>query len=615
MGLGNLLASGSLAFSALEYNRDGFASACAMRQNQMYQEKNYHINLIAALREEVRDFMTIFVGRMSNDMIMDTLLFGIATGFLCEGELAATAPDFMVHAYYTCLVLSVVYFGLSMVFAFLGTSLAYSESRVFLLRVVPDPQDKYDFDYMTQLHEFERDPEAFRFPVLASALGLPMAKGKKIPMEQLPRGYERKSAEERTYFEILGEYNSLWEPCSSASNDCMVHGIFSLCQGLSFFILGHHYDRSRWGSVTLFIMLGVTGVVLADRLHAKRLTKDKADKLGAASCVMQWLLRTLTAFAPLAFLIGDFTAQHSLVAIAFVCNSAFHLIFALKAFWARPAPVPREQSYVWDQEAGNQRRSPEPLLQELLNASRANSQKTSRLARGLIAASHVFATLPWLSLATWCMSGQTVTIVEVSMAERAVQWPSPIFDAHGMACAGGRVWLANEFGLFELSQGESGGELRPWACPVQEAIQDVTVDCSSGTCWPLVLDKTGHLVNCSGNATASAVGHSSSVAMGFGGLYLQQGPKILHPASHLEMAHAPNLRTFDVLKNEDVIFLFQPHAVEMQTNSSHSSWSLRSTLRTACAVDRSTILALLQEDEERLPQLSRLQLPDGAGTA
>ena len=34
MGLGNLLASGSLAFSALEYNRDGFASACAMRQNQ-----------------------------------------------------------------------------------------------------------------------------------------------------------------------------------------------------------------------------------------------------------------------------------------------------------------------------------------------------------------------------------------------------------------------------------------------------------------------------------------------------------------------------------------------------------------------------------------------------
>ena len=28
-----------------------------------------------------------------------------------------------------------------------------------------------------------------------------MAKGKKIPMEQLPRGYERKSAEERTYFD------------------------------------------------------------------------------------------------------------------------------------------------------------------------------------------------------------------------------------------------------------------------------------------------------------------------------------------------------------------------------------------------------------------------------
>lgn len=36
----------------------------------------------------------------------------------------------------------VLYFGLSMVFAVLGVTLAYSESRQFLLNVVPDPLDK-----------------------------------------------------------------------------------------------------------------------------------------------------------------------------------------------------------------------------------------------------------------------------------------------------------------------------------------------------------------------------------------------------------------------------------------------------------------------------------------
>ena len=36
----------------------------------------------------------------------------------------------------------VLYFGLSMFFAVLGVTLAYSESRQFLLNVVPDPLDK-----------------------------------------------------------------------------------------------------------------------------------------------------------------------------------------------------------------------------------------------------------------------------------------------------------------------------------------------------------------------------------------------------------------------------------------------------------------------------------------
>eukprot|EP00913_Durusdinium_trenchii_P019221 g18063.t1 len=260
MVIGHVLTAGSLAFDTLEYNRDGFAAAAGMRQNQMYQEKSYHINLIAALRRS------------------DTLLFGIAAGFLCEGEINESAADFMVHAYYTSMVVSVLYFGLSMVFAVLGVTLAYSESRQFLLNVVPDPLDKYDFDYMSQLKEFERDSQAYRVPVLSSLVMSMQTKKKskegRVPMEELPRGASKQRAsgrastaraaleqkaeetigrppEPRSYFEVLGEYNSLWEPCSTASHECMAHGIFGLCQGFAMFVLGHNYDRSHWGSAPL----------------------------------------------------------------------------------------------------------------------------------------------------------------------------------------------------------------------------------------------------------------------------------------------------------------------------------------------------------------------------
>lgn len=40
------------------------------------------------------------------------------------------------------MVVSVLYFLVSLIFAVLGVTLAYAESRQFLLRVVPDPLDK-----------------------------------------------------------------------------------------------------------------------------------------------------------------------------------------------------------------------------------------------------------------------------------------------------------------------------------------------------------------------------------------------------------------------------------------------------------------------------------------
>jgi len=41
--LDSALSGASLIYSGLAYNRDGFSDNVTLRQNQVYQEKNYHI--------------------------------------------------------------------------------------------------------------------------------------------------------------------------------------------------------------------------------------------------------------------------------------------------------------------------------------------------------------------------------------------------------------------------------------------------------------------------------------------------------------------------------------------------------------------------------------------
>lgn len=638
MVIGHVLTAGSLAFDTLEYNRDGFAAAAGMRQNQMYQEKSYHINLIAALREELRDFMTIFVGRMSNIMIMDTLLFGIAAGFLCEGEINESAADFMVHAYYTSMVVSVLYFGLSMVFAVLGVTLAYSESRQFLLNVVPDPLDKYDFDYMSQLKEFERDSQAYRVPVLSSLVMSMQTKKKskegRVPMEELPRGASKQRAsgrastaraaleqkaeetigrppEPRSYFEVLGEYNSLWEPCSTASHECMAHGIFGLCQGFAMFVLGHNYDRSHWGSVNLFITLILSGVLVANRMVSPKVQSKKDHRHW---CV-RLLIRALTFAAPLVFLTGDLMDQEMVVMCSFLMTALLHFLFAMVTINGHQEEPQKRPYEVEDLESG--RPSPEPMLQELLRKSRRHSRQNSREATRVIAAGHAVAGAPWLSLCIWMIyyaaQRQSVMVVPEQLD---LEWPSHVFHAHALSCAGGESFISNKLGIYRIED----NRVEPLQCVnLAGDLRDMTAGCGE-SCWNLALTSHG-LVNCSSSQEYPWAKSEKVNAISWSNeeLYYWDGTDLIQERSRLEMPMTSlhkDLKTFDVWPTAqgNLFFFFSKKSViELLNESGHlqGTWTVPQlqgeTLRGACVEDRHSVLLAMQ-DESPLPRLLRVKV-------
>jgi len=67
------------------------------------------------------------------------------------------------------------------------------------------------------------------------------------------------------------------------------------------------------------------------------------------------------------------------------------------------------------------------------------------------------------------------------------RWPSPFFKPHALVCPKGRVFLADEFRVFELDKDSM--QVTPFPCEVNGTIADIASDCDDTSCWPVVLLK------------------------------------------------------------------------------------------------------------------------------
>ena len=694
----------AVVISGLSYNRDTFADSLAMQQSQMYQEKNYHIAWIASVREEMRDFLTIFVGKLQNTGVLNTLLFGVSTGFLCEGQLDSEAPDSLAFAYYSSLITSMLYFGCSILFCFIGVESAYAESRKFLLKFVPDVHDAYNTDYITKLLQWEGKGEALRVPFVMEPRRLAEQKSKAgraehasgkddfyehfdgmmhdfnepTQVEYLPKGDNTHfrqgnigtttadSDEERgkeiaqqemNFNEIIGKYSLLWEPCSLASHDTMVLGVSALCQSFSYYLFGFDMGRSVWDRVGMHITMTIAGFAFAGQLSRLLTSKaelelegqhDRGEERFCSGKMKHWVLRLLMMLGPAMVMTGVLCANGAVLLLGYALHGALpvylaaFLFLSLRSLPQRrglPPPHPEKLKRLRGKGFGGNkvegdpgleaRDSPEPMLRQLLFESEKKAIQTAVFMKRLLLKSYIVAILPWswLAVGAW----QSVPMApasrdsEVDAAEVNLTWSSDaFFSAHAMSCSqDGRVWLASEDGVFQIASGADGGAVESVDCPdlpVDESVRDITVRCSESGCWPVVLGKSSRIYSCHpepDEALIPLTGLSgvSGVAFANEGFYVRKNDRILHIPSRKSVAPPlPGLVGFDILPNAeaDDVFLFSADKVARSTRALLQTWALPSKmppLRAACAIDRSTMLAVVQDpSSENHPRLLLFQL-------
>jgi len=72
----------------------------------------------------------------------------------------------------------------------------------------------------------------------------------------------------------------------------------------------------------------------------------------------------------------------------------------------------------------------------------------------------------------------------VGVSAVMTSWPSPYFKPHAIVCPRTRVFLADSFRVFELTDNKG---VVPYPCDVDFRILDVAANCDVSSCWPVVL--------------------------------------------------------------------------------------------------------------------------------
>mmetsp|Transcript_26001 Transcript_26001/g.82117 ORF Transcript_26001/g.82117 Transcript_26001/m.82117 type:complete len:710 (+) Transcript_26001:91-2220(+) len=278
------------ALAWLAYNRDAYADNVAMRQNQIYQKKNYHISWVSCARDDIRDIMQTSVGRINNLMIVTTLILGIVAAAILEGSLPGSVQHFIVHTYYASLATSVLYLMLSITFGVEASNTAFDYSIALLTTaVMPDTTDDYDFDYMKQTQQFEKSIRPFRIPLLMP-LRARLLKGQDPRLEMLSwrpaedgeqgKVPDRPAPKDQAawYFECFRHYAMLWAPMENGAQECMGYGTVMLFTGGAYYWLGTlHEHHEMWSAFTLCGLFIFAGVFMFYKLFLSEKAKSPVD--------------------------------------------------------------------------------------------------------------------------------------------------------------------------------------------------------------------------------------------------------------------------------------------------------------------------------------------------
>jgi len=561
-------------FSWIGYNRDSFNDNVKMRQQQLYQQKNYHLGWVTVARDDIRALMGISVNRINNYMVVATLILSVAAGALLSVSFTDADPDFLVHAFFTSIGTSIIFLIQSIMFGVKGQNCAFTNTmKLLTYEVRPENPADYNHDYMKQVQWIEKRGflQMFRVPGI-----MPSYKTQRIGTQTGSLPEKAPTSEDLTPLETLevksdhlwyltkfSNFSRLWLPYDTYSKFVMGLGILALGHSSAYFSLARLMRSQRHLSGFSAIALTSTFVYLVGMVTHQNFKFRYA--------CLRWLVIFLLVVGPI---LGTFAAMTTsddvpkvLVPISFFCHSAFYLAsFFLAQNDFADAKAAKAKRDVWDyaNEQKDEEEGAETATEKAVKAKgglglhekgwmeeekakgwedRSKYQlhgdgrsydnqkgiptdgsggewptefeefeekvrKTSDDIRSAVRASLFASFLIWATMTCWSImtfwlpapAGDILDQLQLSNENRLaaiatdlqVNWSSPLFRPHALACAEGRIFAADEFHIVEVN---SGGTT-PQACRVDQTILDIVAICDDKhrQCWPQALvpdDKTG----------------------------------------------------------------------------------------------------------------------------
>jgi len=354
-GLGSGVAGTGGAMAS--YNLAGYMPAVQMRQNQIYQCKNYHLAWVTVARDDVRGMMQASTTRMTNYVLVGTLILQTAIGMLLQDNFGKDAPDFIVVAFWIATALSVMFFTSSVVYSVKGQNNAFLNTmRLLSWEIRPENPAAYDFDYMKLIGKFERHGwnEIFRVPgahakyeddtaALAEVAAAEAAAAQKaeqlgykvkggwghfggkagkqvpaagpapaatpqpfpVPKSTSPGGDQEKHAvleelvpdtRDLLYLERFGKYMALWQTYDTHSKYCIGLGLICMSHSATFWCMGRLTTNSRNMSDFIAVIMMSIFEYMAYLVYHMSFTKSKG--------LMQAVMLALFLICPLFGLLG-----------------------------------------------------------------------------------------------------------------------------------------------------------------------------------------------------------------------------------------------------------------------------------------------------------------------
>jgi len=134
----------SWAANVYGYNRDNWMTDVQLRQNFAYQCDNMLVSAHDMSRGEVRDRSEATITKISNYILVTTLILGFAAEILVEGQIPTESADFILNAYMLCLGTSVLYLVLSVLFGIVAINQIYTFSADLLTDEIPTAWEEID---------------------------------------------------------------------------------------------------------------------------------------------------------------------------------------------------------------------------------------------------------------------------------------------------------------------------------------------------------------------------------------------------------------------------------------------------------------------------------------